>query len=314
MRPSGEDPAAAAGLSRPLPHPRSGAHHRLHADGAAQPPTASPPAGFRVALPYEFWEHDAVFELADLTVSYAGRPALAGVSMAMHELEITALIGPSGCGKSTLLRSLNRLTELVPGSETSGRIRYRGADAFAPQADPVALRRRVGLVAQRPAPFRGSIFDNVAFGLRLHHRHADLDSAVEFALRRCGLWEEVGGRLRASAASLSGGQQQRLCIARAVAVEPDVLLLDEPCGALDPISTGRIEDLLLGLRDHVTIVIVTHNMQQAARISDVTAVLLAGDRNDGAGPGRLVEYDATERVFTDPADARTAAYVTGRLG
>ena len=239
---------------------------------------------------------------------------LDGISLTIEAKQVTALIGPSGCGKSTFIRTLNRLHEVVPKARTEGTILLDGLDIHDPAVDPTALRRDVGMVFQRPNPFPTmSIRDNVGAGLRLNgvRKRGDLDDAVERSLRLAGLWDEVSNRLGRPGASLSGGQQQRLCIARAVAVEPDVLLMDEPCSALDPISTLAIEDLIVELKDQYTIVVVTHNMQQAARVSDVTAFFNIG----GAGqPGRLVEVGRTSKMFTNPDDPSTEAYITGRFG
>jgi phosphate transport system ATP-binding protein len=229
--------------------------------------------------------------------------------------EITALIGPSGCGKSTVLRSLNRMNDLVRGAKVDGTVRYHGEDIYAPDVDPVELRRRIGMVFQKPNPFPKSIYDNVAFGPRLNGRRKGLDDLVERSLRGAALWDEVKDKLKNSGLSLSGGQQQRLCIARAIAVNPDVILMDEPCSALDPIATARIEDLMRQLRDDYTIVIVTHNMQQAARVSDRTAFFTV-NINDEAGErtGELVEFDRSAVIFTNPSDQRTEHYVSGRFG
>ena len=256
-----------------------------------------------------------VLGLENVAVSYSGHEAVRGVEMNIHKTLVTAFIGPSGCGKTTLLRSLNRMNDLIPGAEVSGKITYHGHDLNASGVDPVEVRRRIGMVFQRPNPFPKSIFDNVAYGLRLHGMKDHLNDRVEQALRQSGLWEEVHKRLKASALSLSGGQQQRLCIARALAIEPDVVLMDEPASALDPIATQRIEDLIGELKDDYTIVIVTHNMQQAARVADMTAffsVELSGER--GGRNGVLVEYAPTADLFIRPADPRTEAYVTGRFG
>jgi len=258
---------------------------------------------------------DTTFELEHVTVSYGGRPAVKDVSMRIYQNHITALIGPSGCGKSTLLRSLNRMNDLIPSAKVEGTLRYHGEDIYGPRVDPVQVRKVIGMVFQKPNPFPKSIYDNVAFGPRVTGMKGDLDDIVENALRRAGLWDEVKNRLKDNAYGMSGGQQQRLCIARAIATEPDVILMDEPCSALDPISTARIEDLMLELKERYTIVIVTHNMQQAARVSDMTAFLMvaltADERNRW---GELVEYDETGKVFTSPADPRTEAYISGKVG
>ena len=256
---------------------------------------------------------EVIFDARDVSVSYSGAQAIAGISMQIHRNLITALIGPSGCGKTTFLRSLNRLNDSVKGFELSGQVLYHGHDLYASGVDPVEVRRRIGMVFQRPNPFPKSIYDNVAWAPRNLKMKKDLDSRVEYALRGAALWNEVKDRLRSSALGLSGGQQQRLCIARAIAVEPDVLLLDEPASALDPIATQSIEDLMQTLKHRYTIVIVTHNMQQAARIADRTAFFSLDVRN-GAGTGALVEYDDTGVIFTRPRDSRTSDYVTGRFG
>ena len=238
---------------------------------------------------------------------YGTHPALHDITLDIPEHRVTAIIGPSGCGKSTFLRSFNRMNDIIPGVTTSGTLRVGALDVNAPGTDVVALRRRVGMVFQRPNPFPQSVFDNVAFGLRLLglHRRAELDGRVEASLRRAALWDEVKDRLDRSALQLSGGQQQRLCIARCLAVEPEVLLMDEPASALDPTSTARVEELVLELKGRYTIVVVTHNMQQAARISDRTAFLMQG---------RLVEDDDTRRMFTSPREKLTEDYITGRFG
>jgi phosphate transport system ATP-binding protein len=260
-------------------------------------------------------ETDAVvFEVRDLSVRYSGVIAVDGVSLDVAASRITALIGPSGCGKSTLLRSFNRMNDLVPGAEVSGRLAYHGHDLYDSNVDPVEVRRRIGMVFQRPNPFPKSVYDNVAFGPRIMGRRKGLDEIVEDALHQAALWDEVRGKLKQSAFALSGGQQQRLCIARCLAVEPDVILMDEPCSALDPIATARIEDLMADLKRDYTIVIVTHNMQQAARVSDMTAFMTTDVRDDSHRVGHLVEYDATDKIFTNPSDARTEGYITGRFG
>jgi phosphate transport system ATP-binding protein len=249
-----------------------------------------------------------------VAVSYSGVVAVEGVSLDVREHDITALIGPSGCGKSTLLRSFNRMNDLIVGAELSGRIAYHGHDLYGSDVDPVEVRRRIGMVFQKPNPFPKSIYDNVAFGPRINGRRKDLDDVVERALVQSALWDEVKHKLRQPAFALSGGQQQRLCIARCLAVEPDVILMDEPCSSLDPIATSRIEDLMGELKRDYTIVIVTHNMQQAARVSDKTAFMTAEVDDDGHRTGRLVEFDATDKIFTNPSDQRTEGYITGRFG
>jgi phosphate transport system ATP-binding protein len=256
---------------------------------------------------------EAVFETRELTVSYGKSVAVADVSLSIYQNLVTAIIGPSGCGKSTFLRSLNRMNDLVPSARVEGEVLYHGQDIYRSGVDPVEVRRRIGMVFQKPNPFPKSIYDNVAWGLRVLGMKDDLDSRVERALSQAALWDEVKDRLKKGALGLSGGQQQRLCIARALAVEPDAILLDEPASALDPIATSRIEDLMHELKKDYTLVIVTHNMQQAARVADLTAFFTL-ERTDSGGHGVLVEYDQTEKVFTAPADERTEGYVTGRFG
>jgi phosphate transport system ATP-binding protein len=258
---------------------------------------------------------EKVFELKGVDVAYGGVTAVKGVSMDISRNDVTALIGPSGCGKSTLLRCLNRMNDLIPDAEVSGELLYHGEDLYGPEIDPVQVRKLIGMVFQKPNPFPKSIYDNVAFGPRILGRKDGLDATVEKALRGAALWDEVKDRLQDNAFGLSGGQQQRLCIARCIAVEPDVILMDEPCSALDPISTGKIEDLMIELKDRYSIVIVTHNMQQAARVSDRTAFLMVQvDATEQNRWGQLVEYDETEKVFTNPADKRTEDYVSGKVG
>jgi phosphate transport system ATP-binding protein len=259
---------------------------------------------------------EAVFRLDDVHVYYGSFLALRGVNLEIGKNEITAFIGPSGCGKSTLIRCLNRMNDLILGARVEGKIHYHGQDLYGDGVDPVEVRRRIGMVFQKPNPFPKSIYENVAFGPRVIGMRPDsMDELIERSLRGAALWDEVKDKLKQNALSLSGGQQQRLCIARAIAVSPDVILMDEPCSALDPMSTGRIEDLMEELKQEYTIVIVTHNMQQAARVSDRTAFFTAeaapgtGDRT-----GLLVEYDRTDSIFTQPADKRTEDYVTGRFG
>ncbi|MFX4293204.1 phosphate ABC transporter ATP-binding protein PstB [Streptomyces bohaiensis] len=272
-------------------------------------PDDSGSGGARPAAP-------VVFRLAGLEVSYGAHRAVRDVSMDIHEREITALIGPSGCGKSTVLRCLNRMNDLVPGARVAGEVSYHGADLYGEDVDAIEVRRRIGMVFQKPNPFPKSIYDNVAYGLRIDGRmpRSELDDRVEEALTGAALWDEVKAKLKQSGLALSGGQQQRLCIARTIAVRPDVVLMDEPCSALDPIATARIEDLMVKLADRFTIVIVTHNMQQAARVSDRTAFFTADTDSEGVRHGRLVEYDATERIFNRPADQRTEDYISGRFG
>lgn len=258
---------------------------------------------------------DAAFSIEHLTISYQGVPAILDVSLKIARGEITALIGPSGCGKSTLLRSLNRMNDLIDGCEIDGRVMYRGENIYENDVSASEVRRRIGMVFQKPNPFSMSIYENVAFAPRLHRVTKHLDERVEHALRAAALWDEVKDKLDQPGHALSGGQQQRLCIARAIALEPDVILMDEPCSALDPIATLRVEDLMRELRQNYSIVVVTHNMQQAARVSDRTA-FLSVDIHDttGARTGGLVEFDTTERIFTDASDERTEAYITGRFG
>jgi phosphate transport system ATP-binding protein len=258
-------------------------------------------------------KRDVVFGIDDLGVSYGTNVAVKGVSLDIYKNLITAVIGPSGCGKSTFIRCLNRMNDLVPGVKVDGTINYHGEDLYGPEADPVEVRRRIGMVFQKPNPFPKSIYDNVAFAPRVLGMKSNTDERVERALRGAALWDEVKDRLKGSALALSGGQQQRLCIARALAVEPEVILLDEPASALDPISTAAIEDLMHELKRDYTLVIVTHNMQQAARVADMTAFFSL--EVEGADRyGILVEYDETARIFTHPSDKRTEDYVTGRFG
>jgi phosphate transport system ATP-binding protein len=257
-----------------------------------------------------------VVECRGLNVHYGDFHAVHGVNLAFGRHEITALIGPSGCGKSTVLRCLNRMNDLVPGARVTGQVTYHGQDIYSRGVDPIAVRTHVGMVFQKPNPFPKSIYDNVAYGPRVTGMKVpDLDDLVEEALRRAALWDEVKDKLDRSAYGLSGGQQQRLCIARTIATRPDVILMDEPCSALDPIATARIEELMVELRDQYTIIIVTHNMQQAARVSDRTAFFTARpDETTGNRTGLLVEYDLTSRIFADPRDSRTADYIAGRFG
>jgi phosphate transport system ATP-binding protein len=258
---------------------------------------------------------ETVFAVRDLTVTYSGNVALEGVDLDVRKNFVTAFIGPSGCGKSTFIRCFNRMNDLIPGASVGGEVLYHGRDLYGENVDPVEVRRRIGMVFQKPNPFPKSIYDNIAFGPRVLGMRKDLDERVERVLNHAALWDEVKDRLKDNALGLSGGQQQRLCIARALAVEPDVILMDEPASALDPISTSRIEDLIHTLKSEYTIVIVTHNMQQAARVADMTAFFSVELREDGSGRhGILVEYDQTTKVFTNPTDKRTEDYVTGRFG
>jgi phosphate transport system ATP-binding protein len=257
---------------------------------------------------------ETVFNVEGLDALYAGKPALKNVSMQVYKNLVTAIIGPSGCGKSTYIRCFNRMNDLIPGFRQTGTIRYHGQDICASNIDPVAVRRNIGMVFQRPNPFPKSIYDNVAWGCRVLGMKENLDERVERALTQAALWDEVKDRLKASGMSLSGGQQQRLCIARAIAVEPDVVLMDEPASALDPIATQAIEQLMHELKSEYTFVIVTHNMQQAARVADMTAFFSISRGDEGQRWGELIEYDATETIFTRPSDKRTEDYVTGRFG
>jgi phosphate transport system ATP-binding protein len=257
---------------------------------------------------------EAVFRLDDVSVSYASKPAVRGVTFDIAVNEITALIGPSGCGKSTLIRCFNRMNDLIPTARVEGKVLYHGQDLYAREVDAVEVRKRIGMVFQKPNPFPKSIYDNIAFGPRVLGMKGDMDEIVESALTRAALWDEVKDRLKTNAFGMSGGQQQRLCIARCLAVEPDVILMDEPCSALDPISTGKIEDLMMDLKREYSIVIVTHNMQQAARVSDKTAFFTVELDDDEHRSGRVVEFDDTDKIFTNPSDSRTEAYVTGKVG
>ena len=254
-------------------------------------------------------QEEVVLEVRDLRVYYGAFNALRDISMEIPRHQVTALIGPSGCGKSTFLRCFNRMNDLIAGSSVTGQVLYRGNDIYAPAIDATRIRSEIGMVFQKPNPFPKSIFENVAFGLKINGYQGDVDEAVERSLRRAALWDEVKDRLNKSAFQLSGGQQQRLCIARALAVEPEVILMDEPASALDPIATLAIEELIRELSSEVSIIIVTHNMQQAARVSDQTAFLMMGE--DRAG--YLVEYSDTNTIFTNPSNERTEAYITGRF-
>ncbi|WAZ21353.1 phosphate ABC transporter ATP-binding protein PstB [Streptomyces cinnabarinus] len=257
---------------------------------------------------------DPVFEISDLDIWYGDHQAVRDVSLLIGRRQITAMIGPSGCGKSTVIRCLNRMNDLIPGARVTGKVAYHGENLYDADVDPIEVRRRIGMVFQKPNPFPKSIYDNIAYGPRVNGMKGTMDDLVEEALTGAALWDEVKDKLKSSALALSGGQQQRLCIARAIAVRPEVILMDEPCSALDPIATARIEDLMAELAADFTIVIVTHNMQQAARISDYTAFFTADVDDKGVRHGRLVEYDTTVKIFENPADQRTEDYITGRFG
>jgi phosphate transport system ATP-binding protein len=269
---------------------------------AAEAPSAKPTA-------------PVVFDVKDLSVFYGAFRAIRDANLQIHRNEVTAFIGPSGCGKSTVLRCFDRMNDLIEGARVEGSIRYHGVDLYGDKIDPVEVRKRIGMVFQKPNPFPKSIYDNIAFGPKLAGMKGDMHEIVERALRQAALWDEVKDRLKKSAIGLSGGQQQRLCIARAVAVAPEVILMDEPCSALDPIATARIEDLMQELKSQYTIVIVTHNMQQAARVSDRTAFFTTEvNETSDTRTGVLVEYDETDKMFSNPTDERTENYVTGRFG
>ena len=256
-----------------------------------------------------------VFDLQGLDVYYGKFRAVRDVNLQIQANQITAFIGPSGCGKTTVLRCLNRMNDLIPGARIDGTIRYHGLDLYSPTVDAVEVRRRIGMVFQKPNPFPKSVYDNVAYGPRIGKMKGNMDDIVEQALRKAALWDEVKSRLKSPATDMSGGQQQRLCIARTIATRPEVILMDEPCSALDPIATTRIEDLMQDLKTEFTIVIVTHNMQQAARVSDKTAFFTAEvNPESDTRTGVLVEFDDTQRIFTTPSNERTEAYITGRFG
>jgi len=292
---------------------------------SAGPPTMTEradtplPQGLEVAR-RELAEHDhlpIVFEIGDLSAYYGDFRAVREVTLDVRQHEITALIGPSGCGKTTVLRCLNRMNDLIPGARTEGTLNYHGVPLYGSGIDPVEVRRRIGMVFQKPNPFPKSVYDNVAYGPRLFgiKKRAQLDEVVETSLHKAALWDEVKDRMKDSAMGLSGGQQQRLCIARAIATDPEVVLMDEPCSALDPIATARIEDLMQEIKEEFTIVIVTHNMQQAARVSDATAFFSTEvNPESDRRTGRLVEFDRTETIFSNPSDERTENYITGRFG
>ena len=282
-------------------------------DAAAAVPSTQPasePSPTQAEVP-----RAVIFDVDDISVFYGDHRAVTDITVSLARNQITALIGPSGCGKSTFIRCLNRMNDLIPSARVEGQIVYHGEDLYASDIDPVQVRKRIGMVFQKPNPFPKSIYDNIAFGPRVMGTKGDMDEIVENALRRGGLWDEVKDRLKSNAFGMSGGQQQRLCIARALATEPDVLLMDEPCSALDPVSTGRIEDLMVELKQNYSIVIVTHNMQQAARVSDMTAFFTVKlDETEKRRTGHVVEYAATDKIFTNPDDPRTEDYVTGKVG
>jgi phosphate transport system ATP-binding protein len=278
-------------------------------------PTTTPDLQPAATRPAPKAAAERIFDIEGVNVRYSGALAVRDVSFEIEKNRITALIGPSGCGKSTLIRTLNRMNDLIPGATVEGKVLYHGEDLYADSVDPVMVRKRIGMVFQKPNPFPKSIYDNIAFGPRVLGLKGDMDEIVERALKRGALWDEVKDRLKDNAFGMSGGQQQRLCIARALAIDPDVLLMDEPCSALDPISTGRIEDLMFELKENFSIVIVTHNMQQAARVSDKTAFFMVELDDDGKQrTGVVVEYADTEKIFTNPDDPRTEDYVTGKVG
>lgn len=256
----------------------------------------------------------AEFEVTDLNMFYGSAQALKNVTIRIYQARITAIIGPSGCGKSTFLRCFNRMNELIPNTRVEGRVTFRGQDLYASNVDPVAVRKAVGMVFQKPNPFPKSIYDNVAYGAQINGIKGKMSEIVEHALRQAELWDEVKDKLKQSGLALSGGQQQRLCIARALAAQPEVILMDEPCASLDPIATLRIEELMRDLRRDFTIVIVTHNMQQAARVSDYTAMMMITEKHEGNRTGTVIEYGATRELFTKPQDTRTEDYITGRYG
>jgi len=269
----------------------------------------------RQSDPTQEVEREVILDVRDLSVFYGDFRAVRNATLPIRKNEITALIGPSGCGKTTVLRCMNRMNDLIDIARIDGRILYHGVDLYDPRVDPVEVRRRIGMVFQKPNPFPKSIYDNVAFGPKIAGYQGNMDDLVEESLRRAALWDEVKDKVKTSGMALSGGQQQRLCIARAIATTPDVILMDEPCSALDPIATAKIEDLMQELVSDYTIVIVTHNMQQAARVSDRTAFFTVEVHDDGkTRTGTIVEFDKTELIFTNPTDPRTEDYVTGRFG
>jgi phosphate transport system ATP-binding protein len=270
-----------------------------------QPETSAPKANTKT---------DSIFTVKNTSYYYGSFEAVRDVTLDIASHEITAFIGSSGCGKSTVLRCFNRLNDLIPGAHIQGCIAYRGVDIYSKGVDPTELRRRIGMVFQKPNPFPKSIYDNVAYGARINGYQGDMDELVEKSLRRAALWDEVKDKLKDSGLSISGGQQQRLCIARAIAIAPEVILMDEPCSSLDPISTLKIEELMHQLKENYTIIIVTHNMQQATRVSDKTAFFNAEATDSGGKIGYLVEYDTTRNIFNNPQSEDTRSYVSGRFG
>ncbi len=278
---------------------------RLDLKEAGVPARISPSGKEQDALSPRAEVSEAVIRADGVTIRYGEFAAVRDVTLDIPDRQVTAIIGPSGCGKSTLLRAINRMNDFIPSMSLSGLLTYRGADIYAPKSDPVDLRRRIGMVFQKPNPFPKTIFKNVAWGATINGYRGDIHELVERSLRQAALWDEVKDKLHQSAFALSGGQQQRLCIARAIALQPDVLLMDEPCSALDPIATAKIEDLIGELKAHYTVILVTHNMQQAARVSDLTAFMYMGE---------LIEFDVTYRIFTKPSKQRTQDYITGRFG
>ena len=302
--PSGHPPMSAPETRQapPVPEPA----HVPRADAPALAMTATPTAAAA----------EPVLRAKGLSVWYGSALAVKDISIEIPRNQITALIGPSGCGKSTLLRCFNRMNDLVPGARVAGVLEFDGEDIMAPGVDPVTLRRRIGMVFQKPNPFPKSIYQNVAWGARINGYRGDMDELVQRSLQRAALWEEVKNKLHRSGLELSGGQQQRLCIARTLAVEPEVILMDEPCSALDPIATARVEDLMDDLKSEYTMVVVTHNMQQARRVSDMTACLMLDQEavQGGHRTGIIAEFSPTDRLFTNPKDPRTEAYITGRIG
>lgn len=295
--------------------PDQAAAHTDAIDLTSGAPAPSSPMTDTTAIAPEPELAPVVFDVKDLSVYYGAFRAIRDANLDIRQHEIAAFIGPSGCGKSTMLRCFDRMNDLIEGARVEGQVLYHGVDLYDPAIDPVEVRKRIGMVFQKPNPFPKSIYDNVAFGPRLAGLKGSMDDRVEAALRRAALWDEVKDRLKKSAMGLSGGQQQRLCIARAIAVEPEVVLMDEPCSALDPIATSRIEDLMQELKADYTIVIVTHNMQQAARVSDRTAFFTTEvNETSDTRTGVLVEYDVTDKIFSNPSDERTENYVTGRFG